>query len=180
MPCGHRIWLRSWRPEGREPFARMNADARVMEFFRSPLDRSESDALAVRIETHFEVHGFGLWAIEIPEIAPFVGFCGLTRAQFNAPFTPCVDVGWRLDAAHWGRSYASEAAKLAIAQGFTELALPDVVSFTSVGNLRARSVMERLRMRHDPADDFDHPGLPHGHILARQMLYRLGNERGAA
>jgi RimJ/RimL family protein N-acetyltransferase len=175
----HRVRLRPWRTEDREPFAQMNSDARVMEFFQSPLDRSESDALIDRIQQDLEDHGFGLWALELPGTAPFIGFCGLSKVRFSAHFTPCVEVGWRLAAAHWGRGYATEAAKLAIAHGFSDLALPGVVSFTSIGDLRSRAVMERLGMRHDPADDFDHPSLPLGHPLARHVLYRLGNERGA-
>src|SRR5471030_1227370 len=91
-----RLRLRQWRDEDRDAFAAMNADGRVMEFFRSPLSRADSDAMVDRIQAHFSEHGFGLWAIEVPGIAPFVGFTGLTGARFSAPFTPCVEVGWRL------------------------------------------------------------------------------------
>ena len=153
----------------------MNADVRVMEFFRSPLDRSESDALIERIQNHFEEHGFGLWALEVPGKASFVGFCGLTVTRFNAAFTPCVEVGWRLAFEHWGQGYATEAATAVLAHAFDTLVLPEVVSFTSVANLRSQAVMDRLGMRHDPADDFDHPSLPPDHPLARQVLYRLSN-----
>ena len=146
-----------------------------MEFFRSPLDRCDSDALVDRIQQHWEDHGFGLWALEVLGTAPFIGFCGLSKVRFCAHFTPCVEVSWRLAAAHWGHGYATEAAKLAIAHGFSALALSEVVSFTSIGNLRSRAVMERLGMRHDPAGDFDHPSLPPDHQLAQQVLYRLSN-----
>jgi len=173
--ASHGVLLRPWRSEDREPFAQMNCDARVMEFFRSPLDRRESDALVDRIQQHWEDHGFGLWALELSGTAPFIGFCGLSKVRFTAHFTPCVEVGWRLAAAHWGHGYATESAKFAIAHGFSDLALPEVVSFTSLGNLRSRAVMERLGMHHDPADDFDHPSMPHGHPLARHALYRLSN-----
>src|SRR5436309_1687387 len=96
-----RICLRRWRDEDRDTFAAMNADARVMEFFRSPLGREASDAMVDRIEKHFDKHGFGLWAIEVPGVAPFIGFAGFDVAQFAAPFTPCVEIGWRLAFAHW-------------------------------------------------------------------------------
>src|SRR6267154_4000908 len=96
-----RICLRRWRDEDREAFAAMNSDARVMEFFRSPLGRVESDAMVDCIRTHFSEHGFGLWAIEVPDVAPFVGFAGLAWARFSAPFTPCVEAGWRLAFEHW-------------------------------------------------------------------------------
>ena len=173
---GGRIHLRQWRDEDRDAFAAMNADARVMEFFRNSLSRAESDAMVDRIQKHFGEHGFGLWAIEVPDVAPFAGFAGLAVARFSAHFTPCVEVGWRLAFAHWGHGYATEAARLALDYAFGTLALPEVVSFTSVTNHRSRAVMERLGMRRDPADDFDYPALPEGHPLRRHVLYRLGSD----
>lgn len=168
-----RIRLRRWREEDREAFAAMNSDARVMEFFRSPLSRVESDAMVARIEKQFGEHGFGLWAIEVPGVAPFVGFAGLTWARFSAPFTPCVEVGWRLAFEYWGHGYATEAARLALGYGFGTAALSEVVSFTSATNRRSRAVMKRLGMRRDPAEDFDYPGFSEGHPLRRHVLYRL-------
>ena len=168
-----RICLRQWRDEDREAFAAMNADARVMEFFRSRLSRIESDAMVDGIQKHFSEHGFGLWAIEVPGVAPFVGFAGLAVPRFIAHFTPCVEVGWRLAFEHWGRGYATEAAHLALGYGFEAAALQQVVSYTSTTNRRSRAVMERLGMRRDPADDFDYPTLPEGHPLRLHVLYRL-------
>src|SRR5690349_18292137 len=99
-----RLLLRRWRPEDRQPFARLNSDPRVVEYLAGALSREESDALADRIEAHFERHGFGLWAVEVPgEDTPFTGFIGLAIPRFEAHFTPCVEIGWRLDAAHWNR-----------------------------------------------------------------------------
>jgi RimJ/RimL family protein N-acetyltransferase len=171
-----RISLRRWRDEDRDAFAAMNSDARVMEFFRSPLSRVESDAMVDRIEQHFGEHGFGLWAIEVPGVAAFIGFAGLDVARFSAPFTPCVEVGWRLAFAHWGRGYATEAARLALGYGFGTVALAEIVSFTSVTNRRSRAVMERLGMQRDPAEDFDYPSFPEDHPLRRHVLYRLGSD----
>ena len=171
-----RICLRGWRDEDREAFAAMNSDARVMEFFLSPLSRVESDAMVDRIQEHFSERGFGLWAIEVPEVAPFIGFAGLAVPRFNAHFTPCVEVGWRLAFERWGHGYATEAARLALGYGFGTLAFSEIVSFTSTTNHRSRAVMERLGMRRDPADDFDHPAMPESHPLRRHVLYRLGSD----
>jgi RimJ/RimL family protein N-acetyltransferase len=171
-----RVCLRRWRDEDREAFAAMNSDARVMEFFRSRLSRVQSDAMVDRIQEHFAKRDFGLWAIELPDVAPFIGFAGLDVTRFSARFTPCVEVGWRLAFEHWGHGYATEAARLALDYGFGTLALSEVVSFTSTTNHRSRAVMERLGMRRDPADDFDYPALPEGHPLRRHVLYRLGSD----
>ena len=171
-----RIRLRQWREEDREVFAAMNSDARVMEFFRGHLSRVQSDAMVDHIQKHFSEHGFGLWAIEVPGVARFIGFAGLEVPGFTAHFTPCVEVGWRLAFEYWGYGYATEAARLALGYGFGTVGLPEVISFTSATNQRSRAVMERLGMRRDPADDFDYPKLPEGHPLRRHVLYRLGSD----
>jgi RimJ/RimL family protein N-acetyltransferase len=175
-----RIRLRQWRDEDRDPFAAMNSDARVMEFFPRRLSRAESDAMVDRIQEHFNKHNFGLWAIEVPHVARFIGFAGLTVKTFPAHFTPCVELGWRLAFEHWGHGYATEAARLAAAHGFDTVALPEVVSYTSVTNQRSRAVMERLGMRRNPAEDFDHPAIPESHPLRRHALYRLTSASNAA
>jgi RimJ/RimL family protein N-acetyltransferase len=167
-----RLWLRPWRAGDREPFARMNADPRVMEYFPALLSRAESDAGAGRIERHFADHGWGFWAVEIPSVSAFAGFIGLAVPSFTAPFTPCVEIGWRLSPDVWGRGYATEGAQAAMACGFDQLGLDEIVAFTTVAHRKSRAVMERLGMTHDPADDFDHPNLPPGHPLRRHVLYR--------
>jgi RimJ/RimL family protein N-acetyltransferase len=172
-----RLLLRPWRADDLEPFASLNADPRVMEFFISVLSRHESDSLADRIERHLDEHGWGLWAVEISGGAPFAGYIGLATPRFEAHFTPCVEIGWRLAHEHWGRGYATEGARAALAFGFETLKLSEIVSFTVPANLRSRRVMERLGMTRDPADDFDHPALPVEHPLRRHVLYRIHPQR---
>jgi ribosomal-protein-alanine N-acetyltransferase len=167
-----RLVLRGWRDDDLAPFAALNADRVVMEHFPATLTREQSDALASRIRTAFEQHGFGLWAVEVPGEAPFIGFVGLAVPAFEAPFMPAVEVGWRLAREHWGRGYASEGARAVLAFGFDRAALDEIVSFTSTTNRRSQAVMARIGMTHDPADDFDHPAMPEGHPLRRHVLYR--------
>ena len=172
-----RLVLRRWRDADRDPFAALNADPVVMEHFPAPLRREESDDLVDRIEAGFETRGWGLWAVEVRDTARFVGFVGLNPATFDAPFTPAVEAGWRIAREHWGRGYATEGARAAMAFGFDELGLDELVSFTSHGNTRSRRVMERLGMRHDPDDDFDNSNVPADNPLRPHVLYRLDRER---
>jgi RimJ/RimL family protein N-acetyltransferase len=116
-----RLRLRVWREEDLESFAALNADPRVMEYFPSMLDRAGSDALAACIREHFAARGFGLWAVEAPGVAPFIGFVGLAVPTFEAPFMPCVEIGWRLAFEHWGKGYATEAAFAVLADAFGRL-----------------------------------------------------------
>jgi RimJ/RimL family protein N-acetyltransferase len=167
-----RLRLRDWRDQDREPFYRMNSDPRVMEFFPAPLSREESDALVDRIEAHQQRHGFTFFAAELRPTAQFIGFIGIVHTPFEAHFTPCVEIGWRLAAEAWGQGLATEGAQAVLRFGFHDLKLPEIVSLTVPSNLRSRRVMEKLGMTCNPADDFDHPRLPQGHPLRLHVLYR--------
>lgn len=168
---GRRIVLRGWRQADLAPFARLNADPLVMAHLPARLGAAESNTLVhMRIVPEFTERGFGLWALEIPGVAPFAGFVGLHVPTFAADFSPCVEIGWRLASDYWGRGYATEAARVALRFGFETIRLDEIVSFTAVMNLRSIAVMERLGMRRD--GEFDHPAVPTGHPLRRHVLYR--------
>jgi len=171
-----RLLLRRWRASDRQPFQRINADTRVMEFMPGPLAAQESDALIERIERHFERHGFGLFAAELLQDRTLLGFIGLAVPAFDAPFMPAVEIGWRLAAESWGRGLATEGASAVVSHAFLTLGLPALVSFTVPGNLRSRRVMEKLGLVRDAAEDFDHPLLPEGHPQRRHALYRLDRD----
>ncbi len=167
-----RLLLRPWRETDLVAYAALNADPEVRRWFLGTLTREQSDAQAAQLQAHIAAHGFGFWAVEALGVAPFVGFVGLQHVAVAAPFAPAVEVGWRLARAYWGKGYATEAARAALAHGFGPLKLAEIVSFAVPGNLASRRVMERIGMRHDPGGDFDHPGLPEGHLLQRHVLYR--------
>jgi RimJ/RimL family protein N-acetyltransferase len=168
-----RLVLRAWREADRTPFAAMNADPVVMEHFPSTLTRAQSDAMVDLIQQRWADGRPSLWAVEVPAVADFVGFVGLLEPSFTAPFTPCVEIGWRLAAPFWGHGYAPEGAAAAIEHGFDTVGLDEIVSFTVPANDRSWRVMEKLGLHHDPADDFDHPNLAPGDPLRRHVLYRL-------
>ncbi len=173
-----RLRLRRWMPSDLDPFATLNRDSEVMRYFPALRDRAESVASMERFEASFEANGFGFWVMDLPD-AGFIGFCGLAVPRFTAHFTPCVEIGWRMARAHWGRGYATEAAHAALADGFSRLGLTEVVAFTAEGNLPSRRVMERIGMSRDLAGDFDHPSVPPDHALSRHVLYRIGALEGS-
>lgn len=172
-----RLLLRRWRDADRAPFARLNADPVVMEHFPHALTRAQSDAFVDRLKTSFADHGYGHWAVEHRATGELLGCTGLLLHTFEAPFTPAVEVGWRLAAHAWGHGYATEAATACLDHAFETLDLPEVVSMTAVINLRSVVVMQRLGMTRDPADDFDHPRVVEGHRLRRHVLYRVTADR---
>jgi RimJ/RimL family protein N-acetyltransferase len=168
-----RLLLRPWRDEDIAAFVEMSSDPLVMEYL-SPAGKG----WVARARAHWEGHGFGQWVVELPGIASFIGVVGLGVVSYEAPFTPTVEVAWRLAQPYWGRGYATEAARGALDYGFDKLGLSEIVALTVPANQRSRRIMERLGMTRSPEDDFDHPRVPDG-PLKRHVLYRLRAPRTA-
>jgi RimJ/RimL family protein N-acetyltransferase len=170
-----RLILRAWKDDDLAPFAAMNADPAVREFFPRLLTRDESDASARRLQLKIEQRGFGLFAAELRATGEFIGFIGLDPMDFAIPgiAQPAVEIGWRLARAHWGNGLATEGAQAVVQFGFGTLRLEEIVSITVPANVRSRRVMEKIGMTHVPQLDFDHPRIPAGHRLRRHVLYLL-------
>ncbi len=169
-----RLVLRRWHEADRAPFAVINADPVVMATLPTPLTRAESDAFVDRIEASFVERGYGLWVVAQRDDPTdrCLGYVGLWPADVGPRLADAIEVGWRLAADAWGQGLATEAARTALADGFSRLGVDEIVTFTWEGNRRSRSVMAKLAMTHDPADNFDHPRLG-GHRLERHVVYRL-------
>jgi RimJ/RimL family protein N-acetyltransferase len=168
-----RLLLRDWLPSDSEPFARMNADPRVMAHYPICLAREESDALIARFEIAIAERGFGFQAVELRETGEFIGFTGLGVPRFETGFNPCVEIAWRIASGHWNRGYATEAARAAAGYGFDRMELGEIYAFTVPPNLASRKVMEKLGMQRVQALDFLHPLLPCDHPLRLHLVYRL-------
>ncbi len=167
-----RLRLRRWQPADLDAFAALNSDPEVMRYFPAPRSRADSQASMERNEASFDAEGFGSWVMDLPG-AGFIGFCGLMRPRFTAHFTPCIEIGWRMARAHWGQGYATEAARAALADGFSRLSLQKIVAFTPAANRASWRVMERAGMTRDESGGFRHPDVPLGHPLQPFVLYRV-------
>jgi RimJ/RimL family protein N-acetyltransferase len=168
-----RLLLRDWIDADAAPFAVLNSDPRVMEFFPKALSRAESDALMARERAAIAERGYGLYAVEERDSGRFVGFTGLAPVRFAAAFTPAIEIGWRLSRESWGHGYATEAARAVLDEALGPLGIPALVSFTAAWNRPSRRVMEKIGMTRDAEGDFLHPALHPGHKLAPHVLYRI-------
>ncbi len=171
-----RLRLRVWQPRHLAPYAALNRDPEVMRHFPAPLSEAQTRAMVGRWQDQFAQQGWSNWAVEPADDGTCIGHIGLTVPRHTLPCSPCVEIGWRLARAHWGRGYAAEGARACLALAFERLGLDEVVSFTALSNLRSRAVMVRIGMV-DSGQDFDHPALPEGHALRRHCLYRIGRAR---
>jgi RimJ/RimL family protein N-acetyltransferase len=167
-----RLLLRRWRQRDRAPFASMNSDPEVMRYFPAPETRARSDTAIDRWNAQLAERGWSNWAVERRDTASFIGFIGLTMPRRVLPFTPCIEVGWRLRRDAWGQGFATEGASACLRLGFERLGLDEIVSFAACVNARSIAVMERIGL-HDTQADFEHPALPQGSPLRLHKLYRV-------
>lgn len=167
-----RLILRPWRDSDLVPVAEITADPLVMRYFHITRTRAQSDAWVARAQAHIDRTGFGIWAVEAPNVAPLIGFVGLSTVPEAVPCAPAVEAVWTLGSQWWRQGYCTEAAQAALRDGFDRLGLAEIVAFTTAANLGSQAVMQKLGMIRDAAGDFDHPGIPAGHALAPHVLYR--------
>ncbi|MFZ1979195.1 MAG: GNAT family N-acetyltransferase [Bacteroidota bacterium] len=169
-----RLVLRTWQESDIIPFAEMNRDPEVMEFFPKILSQEETEAFYKRITADLEQNGFGLFAVETKQDQIFIGFIGFARPSFSSYFTPCIEIGWRMDKRFWNMGFATEGAKACLEYGFSKLNFKEIVSFTAKINKRSINVMKRIGMAY--AGDFEHPNVAEGHPLRRHVLYKISRE----
>ena len=167
-----RLILRQWTDDDFALFSNISGDSKVMEFYPSQLTEEESNNMANRVQSLIQDKGWGFWAVEVPNIEKFIGFVGLHTPKNTLPFSPCVEIGWRLSKAHWGKGYATEAAKESLKFAFTILNLNEVVSFTTVANIRSQAVMLKIGMV-NTGNNFMHPDIASSHPQCEHVLYKI-------
>jgi ribosomal-protein-alanine N-acetyltransferase len=165
-----RLGFRRWKDEDRLPFFHMNSDDDVMKYFPNKLTKVQSDDFVDRIEKNIELHGYGLLAVEIKKTREFIGFIGFSNPTFEAFFTPCVEIGWRLARKHWNQGYATEGARACLDYGFGVLGFEEIYSFTAQINTQSINVMKKIGM--EELSTFNHPRISEDHPLNLHVLYR--------
>ena len=175
-----RLYLRQWQASDFTPFAEMNANPEVMEYFPKLLTTSMSNIIAKKCQTLIEDNGWGFWAVSRKDSSDksddFIGMVGLNEVHADMPFAPAVEIAWRLHSEYWGQGYATEAAHAALRYAFEVLELSDVVAFTAVINKRSQKLMQRIGMT-DTQQDFYHPMLNAKHPLAEHALYKITRQQ---
>ncbi len=167
-----RLGFRHWQDADVSLFAEMGKDPAVMEFFPKTLTEQESAAMVNRINGHFEEKGYGLYAVDELATQDFIGYIGFATPGFQADFTPCLEIGWRLRREVWGRGLATEGALKCLGYGFQTFHFPEVVSFTAAINHRSIRVMQKIGMQQ--AGLFFHPLLEEESPLREHVLYKIG------
>ena len=169
--CTDRLLLRQWKDSDYEPFAQITSNPEVMRYFPKTLDRQQSDELANRIKYLIGIKGWGVWAVELLETHEFIGCIGLHPQPSKFEFSPCIEIGWRLDPKFWNKGYATEGAEACLRFAFEELGFQEIVAFTAKDNLVSQKVMKKIGMSF--SHDFLHPEFDDTHPLREEKLYRI-------
>ena len=168
-----RLILRTWHPQDAEAYFHINQDPLVIENLRGPMTLAEVNIFISSMNDQQDKRGYTLWAVDLKSTGEFIGFIGLNYTDWEAHFTPAVEIGWRLGSQYWGKGYATEGAKTALDYGFNTLGLDEIVSFTVPANIRSIRVMEKIGMQRDLKGDFSHPKIDLLHRLSQHVLYRI-------
>lgn len=168
-----RLLFRDWKESDLEMFQKLNRDPLVMRYFPKTLTEAETALFYKRIREEFKRLGLGLYAVEVKESGQFIGYIGFHEASFPSPFTPCIEIGWRLSSSAWGKGYATEGARACLAYGFRELNLSEVYSFTAKINHPSENVMRKIGMT--KIMEFDHPSILKSSPLKKHVLYLSRN-----
>lgn len=165
------LGFRRWQKADLIPFASLNADPTVMEFFPRPFTQEETRRSILYFQQTYENKGYTFFPVDELNTGNFIGCIGLLDATFPADFTPCTEIGWRLASDYWGRGYATEGAKACLHYAWENLPLTEIFSFTAILNKRSERIMQKIGMQQ--VGTFLHPKVAAGHPLQAHVLYRI-------
>ncbi|MEY2903152.1 MAG: hypothetical protein RLY89_2258 [Bacteroidota bacterium] len=171
----NQLLLRQWKLEDLSAYATMNADPKVMEHFPATLSKEESWNHLQKMQAQIQEKGYGTFALELKKEGTLIGFTGLSIPNFDAEFTPCVEIGWRIASPYWRLGYAFEAAKACLNFAFNEIGLTEIFSFTATTNKPSENLMKKLGMQ--KCGEFEHPKLPMGHSLRKHVIYSINKRK---
>ena len=166
-----RLILRPWREDDIFPFSEINGDKEVMAYLPKCLSLEETVQFYNRIIAEHNAFGYGLYAVETKSDGLFIGYVGFHHFDFDAEFSPGVEIGWRLAKEFWNQGYATEAAKACLDYARRNRLFNEIYSFTAVCNYRSERVMQKTGM--ERVGLFSHPALPEEHLLKSHILYKL-------
>ncbi|WP_224487960.1 GNAT family N-acetyltransferase [Robertkochia flava] len=166
-----RLGFRTWEARDLDSMHRLTSDKEVMKYFPKVLTRKETSAFISKMQEMYEEYRYCFFPVELKDDATFIGFTGLSLQDFEAPFTPLTDIGWRLAPEHWGKGYATEGATRCLEYGFSTLHLDTIFAIAPAINQPSIRVMEKIGMTRERT--FKHPKLKDHPELESCVLYSI-------
>lgn len=168
-----RLGFRNWIDSDLSKMSTINSDAEVMKYFPSTQTTKQTHQFVSRMQNQFTASGFCYFAVDTLEINDFIGFIGISEQTYEADFTPCIDIGWRLAKKHWGQGYATEGANRVLDYAFNDLKITKILSIAPVVNNASESVMKKIGMQ--KVKNFEHSLLMDNESLRVCVLYEINH-----
>jgi len=168
-----RLILRPWQDRDRPALRAHCDDPEVMRFLLPVADDAAFETMLGRLSSWLDDYGFTFWILERRSDGAVMGMCGLKPGAPETPVEHHVEIGWRLAREYWGQGYAREAALATLDWAWANLDTPEVLAITVPANRASWGLMERIGMKRDRDNDFDHPLVAEGNPLRRHILYRI-------
>jgi RimJ/RimL family protein N-acetyltransferase len=166
-----RLGFRNWLESDIELMTQINSDEKVMEFFPGIATKDQTIEFIEKMQKQNTEQGFCYFAVDKLEDNGFIGFIGLSEKSFEAEFTPCIDIGWRLSSKEWNKGYATEGAKRCLEYADEVLKLEKIVSIAPKINLKSEQVMKKIGM--EKVMEFEHPLLINDERLRDCVFYQI-------
>lgn len=169
-----RLGFRNWNVTDIDKMHEINSDEKVMEFFSAIPTKEQTRAFVERMKKQCEDKGFCYFAVDKLEDNEFIGFIGLSEQTFEADFTPCVDIGWRIKSSAWNKGFATEGAKKCLEYALNDLKLESIFSIAPEINIKSVHIMTKIGLKKQYA--FEHPLLANNDRFKTCVLYKTATK----
>ncbi len=165
-----RLGFRNWDMTDIDKMHEINSDENVMKYFPTIPTKEQTKEFVERMKKQFENKGFCYFAVDKLEDSELIGFIGLSEQIYEADFTPCVDIGWRIKSSEWNKGFASEGAKKCLDYALNELKLENVYSIAPKINTKSEYIMTKIGLKKQY--EFEHSLLTTNDRLKTCVLYK--------
>ncbi|MFD1551917.1 N-acetyltransferase [Putridiphycobacter roseus] len=169
-----RLGFRNWRKEDVAKMIALNNDPEVMRYFPAKITPEQTKVFIEKMKTEYDQNRYCYFAVDVLEYDSFIGFIGLLNQDYAASFTPCVDIGWRLDKKYWNFGYATEGAKACLRYAFETIKIKEIIATAPQINTESIRVMQKIGMKQSLV--FKHPKLKQFPKLENCVLYTIATD----
>ncbi len=165
-----RLGFRNWELSDIDEMYQINSDEKVMEFFPNVSTKKQTIEFVKRMKSQYSKKGYCYFAVDKLEDNTFIGFIGLSELTYNAKFTPCIDIGWRIKSSEWNKGFATEGAKKCLEYALNVLKIEEIYSIAPKINLKSERIMTKIGLKKQY--EFEHPLLTNDSRLKTCVLYK--------
>jgi ribosomal-protein-alanine N-acetyltransferase len=135
--------LRELDTSDAEDLFRIYSNPETIRFLGKGPDSLEDERQSIQrhIDSHYRVHGFGLWGAILKNQDRLIGRCGILRQEVDGRTRP--EISYLIDRDYCGRGLATEAAKGVLDIAPRKYGIDNMIAVIAAGNGRSMRVAEK-------------------------------------